>query len=239
MSGVLLSEDDVRIPADVFDLAGFRRRVHSADFPQRGKISFLGGEVHIDMSPEEIETHNKIKMATISCLGSWIAQRELGDLLASGALLVHEPADVSTEPDLLFCSFDSLLRNLVTYREAVDGSLRFVEVYGTPDLVVEIFSRYSERKDTRDLLRRYFLAGIPEYWLIDARGESIDFQLLKRGKTRYVAVKGDAEGFRRSAPLGGKFRIARDRNRVGGYRYASRPSQECCRKPPQLLQGWP
>ena len=219
MSGVLLSEDDVRIPADVFDLAGFRRWVHSVDFPQRGKISFLGGEVHIDLSPEEIETHNKIKTAIIICLGRWIARRSLGDLLTDGALLVNRDAELSTEPDLLFCSFDSLLRNLVAYREAVDGSLRFVEVNGTPDLVVEIVSRYSERKDTQELRRRYFLAGIPEYWLIDARGEAIDFQLLKRGKTRYVAVRADADGFRRSAALDGKFRITRDRNRVGGYRY--------------------
>ena len=209
----------MRIPADVFDLAGFRRWVHSADFPQRGKFSFLGGEVHIDMSPKEIETHNKIKMAIGAVLHAWIMRLNLGDLLADGALLINADANLSTEPDLLFCSFKSLAAGRVAYREAVDGSLRFVEVNGTPDLVVEIVSSYSERKDTRDLLRRYFLAGIPEYWLIDARGEAIDFQLLKRGKTRYVAVKPDADGFRRSAALDGKFRITRDRNRVGGYRY--------------------
>lgn len=219
MSGVVLYEDDVRIPADVFDLDGFRRWAHSPDFPQRGKISFFDGEIHIDMSPEEIETHNKIKAAIIACLERWVARHNLGDLLVDGALLVNELANLSTEPDLLFCSFDALQFGRVTYREAVDGSLRFVEVAGTPDAVVEIVSRYSERKDTQELRRRYFLAGIAEYWLIDARGQTIDFQLLKRGKTRYSAVRPDAEGFRRSAVLGGEFRIARDRNRVGGYRY--------------------
>lgn len=219
MSGVLLYQDDVRIPADVFDLAGFRRWAHSPDFPQRGKISFLDGEIHIDMSPEEIETHNKIKMAIGAVLHAWIMRLNLGDLLADGALLVNAIAKLSTEPDLIFCSFRSLAAGRVAYREAVDGSLRFVEVTGTPDLVVEIVSRYSERKDTQELRRRYFLAGIAEYWLIDARGEEIDFQLLKRGKTRYVAVRPDAEGFRRSAVLGGEFRMTRDRNRVGGYRY--------------------
>lgn len=50
---------------------------------------------------------------------------------------------------------------------------------------MEIVSDSSVRKDTIQLRRAYFLAGIPEYWLIDARGETIDFQMLRSGSERH------------------------------------------------------
>ena len=47
-------EEQVRIPAGALDLPGFRRWVHSDEFPERGKVSFINGEIVVDMSPEEL-----------------------------------------------------------------------------------------------------------------------------------------------------------------------------------------
>lgn len=94
-----------------------------------------------------------------------------------------------------------------------------MEVVGSPDLVVEIVSRHSVRKDTLLLRERYFLAGIEEYWLIDARGEEIDFQLLVRGEEAFFPAPPDADGYCRSKVFEARFRLTRDRNPVGGYRY--------------------
>ena len=122
----------------------------------------------------------------------------------------------------MFCSWESLRAGRVEYRPASKAGKELVEVAGTPDLVVEIISPSSVRKDTVRLRTAYFDAGIPEYWLIDARGKLVDFQLLKRTGKEYVAVAPDAEGFRRSPTFACRFRIARKRNPIGGYSYRLR-----------------
>lgn len=219
MATGLFIEGNIRVPSDIYDLAGFRRWVHSESFPNRGAFAYLGGEVFADMSPEELQTHNKLKRVITSYLGVWADSRVLGDVLADGALLTNEDADVSTEPDLMFCSWESLESGRVRYAEAVEGSERYVEVVGSPDLVVEIVSRSSVYKDTQALPPLYFAAGVSEYWLIDARGGEIEFRLLARGEASWQDVEPDSDGYYRSDVLGGTFRLTRDLNRVGGFRY--------------------
>ena len=53
----------LRLPADVGTLAGFRAWAQSDDFPEKGKFSLINGNILINMSPEEIETHNKVNTA--------------------------------------------------------------------------------------------------------------------------------------------------------------------------------
>jgi Uma2 family endonuclease len=219
-TGAIIFEDRLRIPADVFELNKFRNWAHSDDFPERGRISFIAGQIEVDMSPEEIHTHNLLKAALAVDLGNWVRQHKLGHLLADGAMLVNEAAGLATEPDLMFCSWESLRSGTVRYGEWAEGSGRAVEVLGSPDMVVEIVSRYSVRKDTRVLRQSYFTAGITEYWLIDARGEEIDFQLLRRGEAKFVAVESGPDGFRHSDVLGGSFRLTRQRDPVGSFEYS-------------------
>ena len=219
LNGAVLIEERVRIPADVFRLRQFRAWVHSDAFPERGRISFLAGEIDVDMSPEELETHNKVKLAASRDISLRVEQLDLGEVFADRALLVNEAADLCTEPDLMFVSWRSIRSGRVQFREAVEGSQRFVEVCGAPDLVVEIVSNTSERKDTQVLPSRYFLAGVREYWLIDARRNRLRFDIFVRGRNKFVANQSDEEGFVRSKVLGGQFLLVRERNRRGAFRY--------------------
>lgn len=217
--GSLLIEGSIRVPSDIYDLEGFRRWVHSDQFPERGGFAYLDGEVFASMSPEELQTHNKLKNDLAYALTGWVRKHDIGEILADGALLVNEPANLSTEPDLTFCSWERLESGQVRYAEAVEGSERYVEVVGSPDLVVEIVSRSSVYKDTEALPALYFSAGVSEYWLIDARGGEIDFRLKTRGEVGWSDLEPDSESFYHSDVLGGKFRLLRDLNRVGGFRY--------------------
>ena len=54
---------NITIPVTAFDPLGFREWAVSPDYPRIGRISLLKGELWIDMSPEEIETHMKVKTA--------------------------------------------------------------------------------------------------------------------------------------------------------------------------------
>ncbi|MBI4603936.1 MAG: Uma2 family endonuclease [Planctomycetes bacterium] len=215
----IVIEGQVRIPADIFTLEKFREWAHSPEFPRSGWISYIGGEIEVEMSPEELETHNKAKGYVFGGLLAWIQERDLGELLGDRAFLVHEAADLATEPDILFCTWEALRTGRVRYAERKKGSKRYVEVVGSPDVVVEFISDNSVQKDTVLLRERYHRAGIPEYWLVDARGEAVDFRILLRSEEDYVEAAPEADGYLRSGVLGGCFHLTRTRNRVGGYSY--------------------
>ncbi|MEX0700996.1 MAG: Uma2 family endonuclease [Planctomycetales bacterium] len=209
----------VVIPAGISDLRSFRDWAHSDDFPERGRISYVRGEIIVDMSAEEVESHNKVVTEVTRDLATIVKEDDLGELLIERVLFINSEADVSTEPDLIVCAWDTLKSGRAAYREHVAGSQRYVEVAGSPDLIVEIVSRSSVKKDTKLLFEGYFEAGVREYWLIDARGEEIDFRIHRRGRARFQRIKPDAEGFVPSPVLGRSFRLTRDRNPIGGWRY--------------------
>src|SRR5437868_4845200 len=105
---LVIKDPAMTIPADVFGLEGFLRWVHSDDFPAERRASFLAGEVSIEMSAEEIVTHNYVKADSSRDLGLWVARRDLGRIFADRALLVNEAVGLSTEPDLMFCLWESV-----------------------------------------------------------------------------------------------------------------------------------
>lgn len=222
MVPAVVFEERLRVPADVFNMDRFRDWIHSDQFPERVRAAYIAGEIEVDMSPEELETHNKLKSDLHGHLWLHIKQHDLGDLLSDGALLVCPEAELATEPDMMFCSWDSLRQGRVRYGEYVKGSSRLVEVVGAADLVVEIVSNSSVRKDTVLLRQRYFEAGVREYWLIDARGDEIAFELLVRGADQYLPADADSDGYQFSPVLNSRFALSRERNPVGGFRYRLR-----------------
>jgi Uma2 family endonuclease len=209
----------VSIPADAFSLEGFLRWVHSPDFPERARPLFVNGEVSLDMSAEELLTHNFLKTDVNRDMGVWVARRDLGRLCSDGALLINDDAGLSAVPDLMFCLRASLKAGRVRWAEVVEESGRYIEVRGSPDLVVEIMSDSSVRKDTQTLPPAYFAAGVHEYWLIDARRNRLNFQIFARGRRKFVLVKPDSKGYRRSHVLGGSFRLVRKEDPDTGSHY--------------------
>ena len=64
-----------------------------------------------------------------------------------------------------------------------------IELEGTPDWIMEIISPSSVTKDRKNLRYRYHLAGIPEYWLIDACEEELQFDILLHAPEEYVPAE--------------------------------------------------
>ena len=100
-------------------------------------------------------------------------------------------ADRSRVPDLLFIRRDHLHR------------LTDQRLVGPADLVVEVVSDDSVARDREEKAREYAAAGVPEYWVLDARlgQERADVYRLIDG--RYQAAPLDAEGRYHSAALPG------------------------------------
>jgi Uma2 family endonuclease len=215
---VVLADREVVVPPAAHTLAGFRAWATSEEFPERGRFSFVGGEIFIDMSPEEVETHNKVKTEVGYTIVRVNKKLKLGEYYTDGVLVTNVGANLSTEPDASFVTWETLKtgRAQKVAREGEHG--QYLELEGTPDWVLEVVSKYSVRKDTRRLRERYHRAGIPEYWLIDARGEKVVFDLLVRAEADYVSEVGRG-GWQTSPVFGRPFRLVRRQGQLGFWEY--------------------
>jgi hypothetical protein len=92
----------IRIPTSAMALEGFRAWALSPEFPQHGRISFLEGEIYLDVSSEALETHVAVKAELTRVLAT--LSRELGDgkFYGDGVLVSNEPAGLSNNPDAVY-----------------------------------------------------------------------------------------------------------------------------------------
>lgn len=119
----------------------------------------LNGELVAKSAPSPL--HQRISRNIFRALDNFVIANNLGEVL-------YAPLDVfldeynATQPDVLFLSREK--QHLVT----PDG------VQGAPDLVVEIISPSSMKRDRGDKMKLYERCGIGEYWLVDARTRSVE-----------------------------------------------------------------
>jgi Uma2 family endonuclease len=198
----------LHIPPSAMTHSGFRKWVKSDALPEKVKVAFLDGEVYIDMSNEEVGTHVAVKTEIIRVLAGVVKEARSGKFLCDGVLVTNEPAEVSNNPDAVFVSFKSLRAKRVEMVPREDAPRQFIELVGTPDWVLEVVSLHSIEKDTVRLRRAYHRAGIPEYWLIDARGDDVAFQILHRRRSAYVSSP-IRDGWQRSRVFGLEFKLER------------------------------
>jgi Uma2 family endonuclease len=211
MSTVVIA-DQVRIPSWVNDLESFRRWSRSDDYPERGWVSFLDGEIWVDTHMEQLFTHNQVKTEFTIVLGGLMKGDELGYFFSDRVALSNESANLSTEPDGTFCSFAALAARRVSFVEGVEEG--HVEIEGAPDIVLEVVSAYSVRKDTKILRQLYWRAGIPEYWLVDARKTPVQFDILRWTERGYSATR-RKQGWLKSKVFGRSFLLETKADRLG------------------------
>lgn len=218
-SGRTLSiEDRIEVPETVFDLAGYRDWIKSDAYPDEIRTTYVDGEVLIDMSPEALERHNKVKTAITAAIAEWVDSRDSGEVYSNRTLVTHEAASLSVEPDLTFVSWASFEQGRVRLVAKAGTSGDSVELVGSPDLVVEIVSDSSVRKDRILLRDAYGRAGVGEYWLIDARGQDVRFEILLN-HDGVMSPPADAFAPQVSHALEGTWTLTRSTNRAGRFTY--------------------
>jgi len=200
-------EEHVRIPGWVIDLESFRRWGDMDEFPEEGRIDYLQGEVWVDMSTEQVFSHNQVKEEFNRALGNLAKTERLGRYFPDGLRLTSISADLSVVPDGTFVLRKSRQSARVRLVEGARGG--FVELEGIPDMVLEIVSTSSVTKDTDRLRDLYWQAGIREYWIVDARSETLIFDILRHAPGGYVATRKQA-GWLKSVVLGKSFRLTVD-----------------------------
>lgn len=202
MSSLVIGEQ-VRIPGWVVDLDSFRRWVCSDEFPEHGWFSHLHGDLWVDLSMETA-VHNQIKSEIARVLGNLTKARHLGRYFGDRMLLTNPQAGLATEPDGMFLSHAALDAGKVNLFSG-DETL---EVFGTPNMVLEVVSKTSVPKDTVVLRDLYWQAGVAEYWLVDSRSEKPALDIWRRGSRKYLSTSKQA-GWVKSKVFSSAFRLQR------------------------------
>lgn len=216
----VIFEEELSIPAGVSDLERFRMWTRDETFPERGRIDYLAGTVEVDLSPEDLYTHGVVKTTLTARLYSPIVDSGRGCLFSDRTRIVSPAAGLSVEPDVVAVLWESLRQGRIREVPAVKAKEgRFIELEGAPDLVIEIVSDSSERKDRERLPRLYAAAGVPELWLADCRGDDLSFEIHTLGSSGYERQPADKEGWRHSPLLGRRVRLVRTRNEFSRWVY--------------------
>jgi Uma2 family endonuclease len=204
----------VTVPARATSsLDSFREWIGDHDLPEKTRTDYYRGEVWIDMSQEQLFTHGAVKTEIARVLSDIAKREKLGRYWCNGILVTIPEAELSGNPDGTFVSHHAVASGNVTFTPGAEGG--YVEVVGVVDMVLEVVSDSSEKKDNQTLFEAYFEAGIPEYWLVDARGSVVEFTIYKHSGKKYAVTRAQAGGWQKSGVFDKAFRIARGSDASG------------------------
>lgn len=128
-------------------------------FPDDGKRHELIRGDHC-MTPAPNIKHQRVSLCLSSALDTWVKKHRLGVVLEAPCDVVLSDEDV-VQPDVLFVS------------AARTGIITEDNVKGTPDLVVEILSDATRKKDEVTKRKLYERFGVQEYWIVDPELQSV------------------------------------------------------------------
>lgn len=216
MRVVVAEEEAISIPNWVRDLASFRHWAVSDNFPETARISYLNDHISVDRRMEQLFWHTRVKAEYTYVLVGLEKSEKRGIFLPDGAQLTHILANFSHIPDGIFVLQESLRSERVSLIEGKRGG--FVELEGTPDMVLEILSDSSVKKDTVTLRELYWKAGIREYWLVDVRRDNLRFDILRHTEEGYSATRKPG-GWVKSAVFGKAFKLTAEKDDLGHPEY--------------------
>ena len=130
----------------------------------------LDGE-HV-MSPAPKTKHQRIVSRLDRSLGSFVEEHGLGEVFVAPFDVLLSDYDV-VQPDVCFVSDE---RRLIVNEDNCKGA---------PDLVVEVLSSSTRRRDLVEKRKRYERFGVREYWVVDPEIDAV--QVFRRdGGGAYV-----------------------------------------------------
>jgi Uma2 family endonuclease len=126
---------------------------------------------HLYVTPPPDYRHQFASSVLVRSLGNLVHQNRLGVVLGA-PFGIRLPREISNpvEPDVIFFRTGNL---------PGDDDKVFS---GVPDLVIEILSPSTRRRDEGVKLEAYLAAGVPEYWLVDPKARTVRVHRLEKGK---------------------------------------------------------
>lgn len=129
-------------------------------FPDDGKRhELIDGEHCVTPSPSI--RHQKISGNLYWLIRSYLEEHPIGQVFYAPLDVVFSDIDV-VEPDLLYLS-----------NERASQVLTPLHAKGVPELVIEIASKGSRKRDETIKRRLYERAGVSEYWVVDPEIDAV------------------------------------------------------------------
>src|SRR5512138_1127179 len=123
-------------------------------FPDDGKRhELIDGEHYVTPSPNT--KHQRVSGNLHLLIASWLEEHRIGQIFYAPFDVVFTNFDV-VEPDLLYMS-----------NERAAQVLTQANVQGAPEIVIEIGSKGTRKRDETIKRRLYERAGVSEYWVVD------------------------------------------------------------------------
>ena len=99
------------------------------------------------------------------------------------SLIENEHGYFFTNIDVQFDDENIFVPNLCVVLKSNEKILNWSSnIYGAPDMVVEVLSKSTRRNDLTTKKDTYEANGVREYWIVDPWMKSIDVYLLRDGK---------------------------------------------------------
>ncbi len=134
--------------------------------------------------------HQKIVGLLFNRMFNFVTEKNLGQVLSA-------PVDVfldkynAPQPDIVFIKQERV--DIIDWSEGVMGA---------PDLVLEILSPNSVRRDRFDKKNLYEQFAVPEYWIVDPQNTTIEIYRLQNNRYELASFAAQT-GVIRSEALGG------------------------------------
>jgi Uma2 family endonuclease len=139
------------------------------------RYEIVDGDLY--MVPAPIPYHQKVSRNLEFLLHQHVQVHGLGEVFDAPCDVVLSETDV-VQPDLLFIVKDRL------------SIIKETNIQGAPDLVVEILSPASEKRDRGAKQKVYARAGVTESWIVDPTAKTIEvFTLSEAGYQRINLFK--------------------------------------------------
>ena len=123
--------------------------------------------------PAPTVPHQRVLLKLALLITPFVEDNRLGEVLLAPTDVYLSDTNV-VQPDLLFIS--AARAKIITERD----------IHGAPDLVVEVASPSTQRRDHGVKLDIYARYGVAEYWLVDPSAKTIETLRLEDG--RFIAT---------------------------------------------------
>ncbi len=149
-----------------------KKRLNFYEFiSEQHKAEFINGEVIIH-SPV-IKTHNEVNGNLYKIIDTYVVEHELGFVGIEKILIRLTRNDY--EPDLCFFK-----------KEKASKFKADQKFFPAPDLVVEVLSKGTAKRDRGIKYDDYQKHGVSEYWIIDAQQQQIEQYQLQKGQYELI-----------------------------------------------------
>jgi len=157
-------------------------------FPEDGKRHELIDGEHV-VTPTPVRKHQAVSMNLAAMIWTYLRSHAVGRVFAAPFDVILSDFDV-VAPDLIYLS-NSRLAEIETSPW----------VRGAPDLVVEIGSPGTRKRDATAKRRLYERFGVGEYWIVDPELDTVQVHRLVDGRYERVAELSAERGDVLTTPL--------------------------------------